>query len=161
MYLYSTVQVISHVFAYYGSSKKSCICVLCGFIAFVSFYDFSIGFCNFFDIVVYLFLFLFYQVLCSSYMFGNMIYLSHKMFLSVLHSWLVKRVNHFWDLVKRKGASFPRVPMIVVGRSEHPFMNICDLHEQLLLSIEKMKIVTFASYFLMAYKSRFAFIGSH
>jgi hypothetical protein len=51
--------------------------------------------------------------------------------------------------------------MIVVGRSEHPFMNICDLHEQLLLSIEKMKIVTFASYFLMAYKSRFAFIGSH
>ena len=27
--------------------------------------------------------------------------------------------------------------MIVVGRSEHPFMSICDLHEQLLLSIEK------------------------
>jgi hypothetical protein len=95
MYLYATVQVISHVFAYYGSSKKLCICVLCGIIAFVSFYDFSIGFCNFFDNVVYLFLFLFYQVLCSSYMYGNMIYLSHKMFLSVLHSWLVKRVNHF------------------------------------------------------------------
>ena len=160
MYLYTTVQVISHVFVYYGSSKRSCIlCViwyrLCIFLRF--FY----WILNYFDSVVYLFLFLFYQVLCSSYMYGNMIYLSHKMFLSVLHSWLVKRVNHFWDLGKRKGASFPRVPMIVVGRSEHPFMNICDLHEQLLLSIEKMKIVTFASCFLMAYKSRFTFIGSH
>jgi hypothetical protein len=52
--------------------------------------------------------------------------------------------------------------MIVVGRSEHPFMSICDLHEQLLLSIEQIKIVvTFASCFLMAYKSRFTFIGSH
>ena len=158
MYLYTTVQVNGHVFVYYGSSEWSCICVLCG-IAFVSSSDFSIGLWNYFDSVVYLFLF--YQVLCSSYMYGNMIYLSHKMFLSVLHSWLVKRVNHFWDLGKRKGASFPRVPMIVVGRSEHPFMNICDLHEQLLLSIEKMKIVTFASCFLMAYKSRFTFIGSH
>ena len=52
--------------------------------------------------------------------------------------------------------------MIVVGRSEHPFMSRCDLHEQLILSIEIMKIVvTFASYFLTAYKSRFTFIGSH
>jgi hypothetical protein len=52
--------------------------------------------------------------------------------------------------------------MIVVGRSEHPFMSICDLHEQLLLSIEKMKIVvTFASCFLTAYMIRFTFIGSH
>jgi hypothetical protein len=39
--------------------------------------------------------------------------------------------------------------MIVVGRSEHPFMSICDLHEQLILRIDKMKIVViFASYFL-------------
>ena len=51
MYLYTTVQVRGHVFVYYGSSKRSCIYVLCG-IAFVSFYDFSIGFCNYFDSVV-------------------------------------------------------------------------------------------------------------
>jgi hypothetical protein len=52
--------------------------------------------------------------------------------------------------------------MIVVGRNEHPFINICDLHEQLLLSIDKMKIVvTFASCILTAYKSRFTFIGIH
>ena len=28
MYLYITVQVISHVFVYYGSSERSCICIL-------------------------------------------------------------------------------------------------------------------------------------
>ena len=95
-------------------------------------------------------------------MYGNMIYLSHKMFLSVLNRWFYKKVNNFWDLGKKKEASFPRVPMIVVGRSEHPFMSICDLHEQLILRIDKMKIVViFASYFLTAYKSRFTFMGSH
>jgi hypothetical protein len=53
MHLYTTVQVISHAFVYYGSSKRSCICVLCG-IAFVSSYDFSIGFWNYFDSVLFL-----------------------------------------------------------------------------------------------------------
>jgi hypothetical protein len=28
MYVYTTVQVSGHVFAYYGSSEKSCICIL-------------------------------------------------------------------------------------------------------------------------------------
>jgi hypothetical protein len=28
MYLYTTVQVISHVFVYYSSSERSCICIL-------------------------------------------------------------------------------------------------------------------------------------
>jgi len=53
MYLYTTVQVSCHVFAYYGSSKKLCLCVLCG-IAFVSSCDFSIGFWNYFDSVLFL-----------------------------------------------------------------------------------------------------------
>jgi hypothetical protein len=44
--------------------------------------------------------------------------------------------------------SYPRVPVIVAGRSEHPFMSICDLHYQLIVNVEKVKIVTFASYFL-------------
>jgi len=38
--------------------------------------------------------------------------------------------------------------MTVADRSEHTFMSTCDLHDQLLLRIEKVKIVTFASYFL-------------
>jgi hypothetical protein len=28
MYLHTTVQVSGHVFAYYGSSEQSCICIL-------------------------------------------------------------------------------------------------------------------------------------
>jgi hypothetical protein len=28
MYLYTTVQVRGHVFVYYGSSERSCICIL-------------------------------------------------------------------------------------------------------------------------------------
>jgi hypothetical protein len=50
MYLDTKAQLISHVFVLYGSSEQSCICMLCG-IAFVSFYDFSIGFGNYFDSV--------------------------------------------------------------------------------------------------------------
>jgi len=49
---------------------------------------------------------------------------------------------------KAKGGgrvSFPQVPVIVTGRSEHPFISICELHDQLLLNIEKVKIVIFAS----------------
>jgi hypothetical protein len=33
---------------------------------------------------------------------------------------------------KKEGVSFPQVPVIVAGRSEHPFISICDLHDQLL-----------------------------
>jgi hypothetical protein len=46
---------------------------------------------------------------------------------------------------KAKGVHFPQVPVIVVGRSEHPFISICDLHDQLLLNVKKVKIVMFAS----------------
>jgi hypothetical protein len=49
---------------------------------------------------------------------------------------------------KAKGGgrvSFPQVPVIVAGRSKHPFISICDLHDQLLLNVEKVKIVIFAS----------------
>jgi hypothetical protein len=28
MYLYTTVEVISHVFVYHGSSERSCMCIL-------------------------------------------------------------------------------------------------------------------------------------
>ena len=48
---------------------------------------------------------------------------------------------------KQEGAIIPRVPVIVAGRSEHPFMSICDLHYQLTVNVEKVKIDTFASYF--------------
>ena len=44
-----------------------------------------------------------------------------------------------------EGVSFPQVPVIVAGRSEHPFISICDLHDQLLLNVEEVKIVIFAS----------------
>ena len=50
-----------------------------------------------------------------------------------------------WEKRKEGGVSFPQVPVIVTGRSEHPFISICDLHDQLLLNIEKVKIVIFAS----------------
>jgi hypothetical protein len=46
---------------------------------------------------------------------------------------------------RRGRVSFPQVPVIIAGRSEHPFISICDLHDQLLLNVEKVKIVIFAS----------------
>ena len=44
---------------------------------------------------------------------------------------------------KAKGVwvSFPQVPVIVTGRSEHPFISICDLHDQLLLNVEEVKML--------------------
>jgi hypothetical protein len=48
---------------------------------------------------------------------------------------------------KAKGGGYlsPQVPVIVAGRSEHPFISICELHDQLLLNVEKVKIVIFGS----------------
>ena len=53
MYLYTTVQVSGHVFVYYGSSEWSCISVLKVFAVVV---DFSIGFWNYSDSVVFFFI---------------------------------------------------------------------------------------------------------
>jgi len=71
MYLYSTVQVRGHVFVYYGSSERSCICIvwfkwavmyLCvKGVTFVSSYDFSIRFLNYLcGIFVFVFYFISY-----------------------------------------------------------------------------------------------------
>jgi hypothetical protein len=67
--------------------------------------------------------------------------------------------NPFSHWGKGKRVSYSRVPLIVTGRTEHPFMSICDLHDQLIVNVEKVKIVIFGTYFLTAYKSRFAFLG--
>ena len=51
--------------------------------------------------------------------------------------------------------------MEVADRNEHPFISICDLHDQLLLNVEKVEIFIFGTYLLTAYKSRFTFLGSN
>ena len=52
---------------------------------------------------------------------------------------------HFLALGKRKVVSFPRIPVIVAVRSEDPFRK--HLWYSLILNVEKVKIVIFASYF--------------
>jgi hypothetical protein len=39
---------------------------------------------------------------------------------------------------RRRRGIFSQVPVIVAGRSEHPFISICDLHDQLNLNVEKV-----------------------
>ena len=51
--------------------------------------------------------------------------------------------------------------MEVADRNERPFISICDLHDQLLLNVEKVEIFIFGTYLLTAYKSKFTFLGSH
>ena len=48
----------------------------------------------------------------------------------------------------KKGVSYPRVSIIVEDRSKHPFMSICDLDDQLIVNVEKVKNIFFSSYFV-------------
>ena len=100
---------------------------------------------------------------CGIFVFHFISYYVHPICTKIWYIFLIKcsflyervgirkKVNNFWDLRfgKREGVSFPRVHMTVADRSEHQYKIICGLHDQLLLSIEKVKIVVnFTSYFL-------------
>ena len=61
----------------------------------------------------------------------------------------------------RKEASYPPSPCLFKIRVNTNFISICDLHHQLILNVEKVKSVIFASYLLKAYKSRFTFKSGH
>jgi hypothetical protein len=108
MYLHTTVQVISHVFAYYWSSDHSCFCILrfkwavmylCAKgIAFVSSYDFSIGFWTIPTVWYFKFCFSFYQLLFLVYMYCTMIYFSHKMPLSISKQLVLIKDKHLMDV---------------------------------------------------------------
>ena len=147
----------------YGSNERSCIYVLK--VSPLSLPPiFLLDFELFPTVWYFCFSFSFYQLLCSSYIYSKKIYLSHKMSLSVLNSWFKKKVNNFWDLRfgKREWGIFSRVPMTDADRSEHPFMSICDLHHQLLLSKKKWKLLILLHLiFWTAYKRRFTFICSY
>jgi hypothetical protein len=58
-------------------------------------------------------------------------------------------------LGKRKVVSFPRIPVIVADRSEDPFRK--HLWYSLILNVEKVKIVIFASYFFLRKMTTFRF----
>jgi len=73
MYLYCMVEVIGHVFVCIGYRPS----------LFLRFFYWILEL--FRQCRIFVFVFSFYQLLCSSYMYGKMIYISHKMFRSVLY----------------------------------------------------------------------------
>jgi hypothetical protein len=84
-HVYTTVQVSGHVFVLYGRSDRSCICVY-------RVPPFSLPTIFLLDFGTICFCFSsFYQLLCSSYIYGKMIYIYHKMFRSVLYRWFKKK----------------------------------------------------------------------